>query len=213
MNAANQNHTSDDTAQGRKAPDSEANAGANPLARIAAGADRGANQVAGRQEQAEAPEAVVRRKRLRDLRHLTIRDRKFLRAYIAMGTKRCGSDAMKSIGFAGTQPKIAASKVLAKPGVREYLTQIEEAELDELGVTQHNVIADVLEIRKKAKNLGDAQGLSVALKANDMLGKFKKLWVDQSTPHSPGTTVNDNRVQIQVIQFADSSNTKPVASS
>jgi hypothetical protein len=148
---------------------------------------------------------------LRDLRHLTLRDRRFLRRYIELGGKRNGSQAMRDIGFVGSEPKLAACRALNKPGVREYLEQVESMELEEIGVTQRAIVEDIVDIRQKAKELGDSKGLAVALKANDMLGKFKKLWVDQSTPHSASTTVNDNRVLIQVIQFANDSDPEQVA--
>jgi hypothetical protein len=202
MNAANQSHAPDDTAEGRPATERQAVTRVDEP-RANAVRDRQADPQPRRAQQAEATEPVVRPKRLRDLRHLTLRDRRFLRRYIELGGKRSGSQAMRDVGFTGREPKLAAFHTLAKPGVREYLEQVESMELEEIGVTQRAIVEDIVDIRQKAKELGGSKGLAVALKANDMLGKFKKLWVDQPTPHSPSTTVNDNRVLIQIIKFAD----------
>ena len=76
-------------------------------------------------------------------RRLKRRERRFLDEYLLGKT---GVDAIRAIGFTGTRPDVAASKLLARQHVREALAERRADLMESMGLRQETVIRELMRI-------------------------------------------------------------------
>jgi phage terminase small subunit len=92
---------------------------------------------------------------------LRARLRAFVRAYVETGV---GAKSLRAIGFTGTRPDVAASKLLAKPKIREAIA---EYEAYAVGESKARIFATVLGLEQTAnldpRRLLDSDGLYLPL--------------------------------------------------
>lgn len=92
---------------------------------------------------------------------LTRRRQRFVDAYVQCGV---GTEAMRSLGFKGTRPDIAASKWMALPDVRAAIAERTEQAITEAGVRTLRVLQEVVSIAQfNPKKLRNAQGKLIPL--------------------------------------------------
>lgn len=134
---------------------------------------------------------------------LNSRQRRFA-SELVFGKKK-QSEALIAAGWTG-DPRYAkdtASKIMALPHVRAYIEKLELQALEQEGVTHAGIVRDIVTVKDRcmqAEPVLDHEGEPTgewqfrehgALKALDMLGKYKRLWSDSvaSAPVGPGLTV------------------------
>ena len=64
--------------------------------------------------------------------------------------------------------------------VSEYLESLKNEKFKQVDITVDDIINDIIETRKAA---AQAEKLTDRLKANELLGKYKKMWTDKVDVH------------------------------
>src|SRR5260370_2267800 len=71
------------------------------------------------------------------------RHRRFVDEYL---TGKRGREAIKAIGFKGTRPDVAASKLLARPEVRAAVEERRAVLCEAVGLRQESILAELMKI-------------------------------------------------------------------
>lgn len=139
-------------------------------------------------------------------------------ALVAMG--EVPTNVVRQLRPEVRDPGSYASRLMALEPIKERIAKLEEAAIKAAGVTHAGIVRDIIAVKDRcmqAEPVLDRDGKPTgewvfremgALKAIEMLGKYAKLWENESNGN---TTVNDNRVVVQVIKFADHPDSAQVA--
>lgn len=87
-----------------------------------------------------------------------------------------GTQAAIRAGYSENSAQEIASENLSKPMVSEYLESLKNEKFKQVDITVDDIINDIIETRKAA---AQAEKLTDRLKANELLGKYKKMWTDK----------------------------------
>lgn len=79
-------------------------------------------------------------------------------------------------GYSQRTAQQMGSENLSKPVIQENLSKLVKLRMDELDLTIEGVLQDIIDTRKSAT---DDDKHSDRLKANEMLGKYLKMWTDK----------------------------------
>ena len=88
-----------------------------------------------------------------------------------------GTQAAIRAGYSKKTANEISAEILAKPSIREYVQSLLDARAENIGITAHDVLNDILETRKAAAAEGKH---SDRLKANELLGKHLKIFTDKT---------------------------------
>lgn len=139
-------------------------------------------------------------------------------ALVAMG--EIPTQAVRQLRPDLLNPSCYATRLMSIAAVKERIAKLEEAAIRAAGVTHAGIVRDIIAVKDRCMQAepvlgrdGKPTGEYVfremgALKAIEMLGKYAKLWEHEGNGN---TTVNDNRVVVQVIKFADHPDSAQVA--
>ena len=87
-----------------------------------------------------------------------------------------GTQAAIRAGYSKNTAQQIASENLLKPLIQENLSKLVKTRMDKVDLTVDGVLQDILDTRDVAKT---TESLSERLKANEMLGKYLKMWSDK----------------------------------
>jgi phage terminase small subunit len=87
-----------------------------------------------------------------------------------------GAQAAIRAGYSEHTARQIASELLTKPDIENRLQQLMEERTKSVQIEVDDVLRDILETRKEAAL---DKRYSERLKANELLGKYKKMWVDK----------------------------------
>lgn len=92
-------------------------------------------------------------------------------------------------GYSEKTAKEIGCQNLTKVNVQEYLSKQLSERIEKIDLTVENVLNDIMETRKEA---AQSEKLSERLKANEMLGKYLKMFTE-SVDHSGDLNININK--------------------
>jgi len=107
------------------------------------------------------------------LSNLTAKQQMFCREYLI---DLNGTQAAIRAGYSEKTANEQAAALLAKPSIKEYVQSLMDARAAKIEITAEDVLGDILETRKAAKEDGKH---SDRLRANELLGKHLKLFTDK----------------------------------
>lgn len=93
-----------------------------------------------------------------------------------------GTQAAIRAGYSENSAKEIASQNLTKIEVSEYLEKLKNEKFSKVNIEVDDILNDIIETRKAA---AQSDKLNERLKANELLGKYKKMWVDRVDNHYP----------------------------
>lgn len=93
-----------------------------------------------------------------------------------------GTQAAIRAGYSQNSAKEIASQNLTKPELLEYLEKLKEKKFEKVNIDVDDILRDIIDTRKACEK--DREHSS-RLKANELLGKYKKMWVDRVDNHYP----------------------------
>lgn len=106
-----------------------------------------------------------------------------------------GTQAAIRAGYSENSAQEIASENLSKPMVSEYLEKLKNEKFAKVDITVDDVINDIIKTRTEAAN---AEKLSDRLKANELLGKYLKMWTDKIDSRFTDAEGNDRDMNVTV---------------
>lgn len=87
-----------------------------------------------------------------------------------------GTQAAIRAGYSENTAQQIASENLSKPLVSEYLEKLKKEKFSKVNIEVDDILNDIIETRIACAQEGKH---SDRLKANELLGKYKKMWTDK----------------------------------
>lgn len=109
-----------------------------------------------------------------------------------------GTQAAIRAGYSENSAQAIATENLSKPLVSEYLNKLKTEKFSKVDIEVDDIINDIILTRKEA---AEDRKHTDRLKANELLGKYKKIWtdkVDVSTLGKDGQPVDPNTRTIYI---------------
>lgn len=106
-----------------------------------------------------------------------------------------GTQAAIRAGYSENSAQQMSTENLSKPLVSEYLNKLKEEKFRQVDITVEDIINDIIETRKAA---AESEKLSDRLKANELLGKYKKMWTDKVDSRFVDSEGNDRDFNVTV---------------
>ena len=87
-----------------------------------------------------------------------------------------GTQAAIRAGYSEDSARQIATENLSKPSIENRLQQLMEERTKKIEIEIDDILQDIIDTRKECANEGKH---SDRLKANELLGKYKKMWTDK----------------------------------
>lgn len=88
-----------------------------------------------------------------------------------------GTQAAIRAGYSENTAQQISSENLSKPLVSEYLNSLINKKMDKVEIEVDDILQDIIQTRAEAAS---EKKHSDRLKANELLGKYKKMWTDKT---------------------------------
>lgn len=108
-----------------------------------------------------------------DKDNLTDKQRLFCHEYLK---DLNGTQAAIRAGYSENSAQEIASENLSKPMVSEYLEKLKNEKFSKVNIEIDDILKDIIDTRTEAAL---EKKHSDRLKANELLGKYKKMWTDK----------------------------------
>ncbi len=108
-----------------------------------------------------------------DEKNLTDKQRLFCHEYLK---DLNGTQAAIRAGYSDNAATEIASENLTKPKVSEYLEKLKNEKFSKVNIEVDDILQDIIDTRKACT---EQDKHADRLKANELLGKYKKMWTDK----------------------------------
>ena len=88
-----------------------------------------------------------------------------------------GTQAAIRAGYSEDSARQIATENLSRPSIENRLQQLMAERTKKVNIEVEDILSDILETRREAAEM---QKLNERLKANELLGKYKKMWTDKT---------------------------------
>lgn len=125
---------------------------------------------------------------------ITRKQERFCQEYVKDNN---GSQSAIRAGYAKSGCGVAANRLLKKDYIQQRIEVLTKRRVSAIHITVENILEDIVATRKTCAEKGDNAN---RLKANELLGKYHKMWVDriENTQVKDGSEQSRKRLQAEI---------------